>query len=143
MNEKAVELAPSDSQVLAFLGNVLIDSGRLREGIQKMQRAIRLCPFPPAWYLTVLGAGFHLNGDNEAAISALEQAAEREPDSVLSRLWLASALAEMGRLDDARAVSKTGIDIEPAFDVMSWANSFSSKSHMRLKDNLLAAGFLE
>jgi adenylate cyclase len=142
-NEKAVELAPSDSQVLAFLGNVLIDSGRVREGIQKMQRAIRLCPFPPAWYLTVLGAGFHLNGDNEAAISALEQAAEREPDSVLSRLWLASALVEMGRLDDARAVSKTGIDIEPTFDVMSWANSFSSKSHMRLKDNLLAAGFPE
>ena len=143
MNEKAVELAPSDSQVLAFLGNVLIDSGRAREGIQKMQRAIRLCPFPPAWYLMVLGAGFHLNGDNEAAISALEQAAEREPDSILSRLWLASALVEMGRLDDARAVSKTGIDIEPAFDVMSWANSFSSRSHMRLKDNLLAAGFPE
>ena len=143
MNEKAVELAPSDSQVLAFLGNVLIDSGRVREGIQKMQRAIRLCPFPPAWYLTVLGAGFHLNGDNEAAISALEQATEREPDSVLSRLWLASAFVEMGRLDDARAVLKTGIDIEPAFDVMSWANSFSSKSHMRLKDNLLAAGFPE
>ena len=143
MNEKAVELAPSDSQVLAFLGNVLIDSGRVREGIQKMQRAIRLCPFPPAWYLMVLGVGFHLNGDNEAAISALEQAAEREPDSVLSRLWLASALVEMGRLDDAREVSKTGIDIEPAFDVMSWANSFSSKSHLRLKGNLLAAGFLE
>jgi adenylate cyclase len=143
MNEKAVELAPNDSQVLAFLGNVLIDSGRVREGIQKMQRAIRLCPFPPAWYLTVLGAGFYLNGDNEAAISALEQAAEREPDSVLSRLWLASALVEMGRLDDAREVSKAGIDIEPAFDVMSWANSFSSKSHLRLKGNLLAAGFLE
>jgi adenylate cyclase len=143
MNEKAVELAPNDSQVLAFLGNVLIDSGRVREGIQKMQRAIRLCPFPPAWYLMVLGVGFHLNGDNEAAISALEQAAEREPDSVLSRLWLASALVEMGRLDDAREVSKTGIDIEPAFDVMSWANSFSSKSHLRLKGNLLAAGFLE
>ncbi len=108
-----------------------------------MQRAIRLCPFPPAWYLTVLGAGFHLNGDNEAAISTLEQAAEREPDSILSRLWLASALVEMGMLDDARAVSKTGMDIDPAFDVMSWANSFSSKSHMRLKDNLLAAGFPE
>ena len=118
INEQEVELVPSDSQAPAFLSNILIDSGRVREGIQKMQMAIRLCPFPPAWYLTVLGAGFHLNGDNEAAISALEQAAEREPDSVLSRLWLDSALVEMGRLDDARAVSKTGINIEPAFDVM-------------------------
>ena len=143
MCEKAVELAPGDSGQAAFLSNVLIDSDRVKEGIQKMQRAIRLCPFPPSWYLLVLGIGFHLDADNEAAISTLEQAVKREPDSHIPRLWVASALVEMGRLDDARAVSKTGIDIEPTFDVMSWANSFSSKSHMRLKENLLAAGFPE
>jgi Tfp pilus assembly protein PilF len=36
MNEKALELAPGDSRMVDFLGNVLIDSGRIREGIQKM-----------------------------------------------------------------------------------------------------------
>ena len=71
MAEKAVELAPNNSLAQAFLGNVLMDSGRIKEGIQKMQKAIRLCPFPIPWYLMVLGAGYHLNGDNNAAITHL------------------------------------------------------------------------
>ena len=143
MCEKAVEFAPSDSLVLACLGNVLIDSGKLKAGIQKAQRALRLCPFPPTWYLSVLGAGLHLNGDNEAAISILERAAEREPNSTLSRLWLAVALVETGRLDDAHAVTEAILDIEPGFSAMDWASSFKSNSHARIKDNLLAAGFTE
>jgi TolB-like protein/Tfp pilus assembly protein PilF len=143
MSEKAVELAPSDSLVLALLGNVLVDSGRLKEGIQKIQRAIRLCPFFPAWYLIVLGAGLHLNGDNEAAISALEHATERESTSHFSRLWLASALVEVRKLDEARVISKAVLDIEPNFSAANWAKNFSSKSHERLKDNLLTAGFPE
>ena len=141
MCEKAVELAPSDSLTLAHLADVLIESGRVAEGIKKMQRAIRLCPFPPAWYLMLLGAGFHVNGDSELACSALELAVERQPDSHLPRVWLASALVESGRPDEARTVSKAVLDIEPTFSSVGWANKFKSKSHKRLKDNLLAAGF--
>ena len=141
MNEKALNLAPGDSRMTGFLGNVLIDSGRIKEGIQKMQRAIRLCPFPLPWYLLVLGAGHHLNGDNEAAIATLEQAAERMPESVIPRLWLVSALVDSGRLDEARSGSRAIIDIEPDFSAIDWADSFSSKTHARLKQNMLAAGF--
>jgi len=143
MAEKAVELAPNNSLAQAFLGNVLIDSGRIKEGIQKMQKAIRLCPFPIPWYLMVFGAGYHLNGDNNAAITALNQSIEREPESHLARVWLASTFAEIGRFEEAKAVSKEVLDIEPNFSASSWANSFKSKSHARLKDNLLAAGFPE
>ncbi len=141
--EKSVELAPNNSLAQAFLGNVLIDSGRIKEGIQKMQKAIRLCPFPIPWYLMVLGAGFHLDGNNNSAIAALDHAIEREPDSHLPRVWLASALVEAGRLVEAKAVSREVIDIEPKFSTLHWANSFKSKSHVRLKDNLLAAGLPE
>jgi tetratricopeptide (TPR) repeat protein len=122
------------------LGNVLIDSGQIKEGIQKMRKAIRLCPFPIPWYLMVFGAGYHLNGDNNAAVTALKQAIEREPESHLPRVWLASTFAEIGRLDEAKAVSREVLNIEPNFSVLRWANSFKSKSHKRLKDNLLAAG---
>ena len=143
MSEKAVDLAPSDSRALALLANVLIDSGRLKEGIQRMQRAIRFCPFPPASYLFILGAGFHLNGDNLTAISALEQALIRIPDSIVPRLWLATVFVEIGKIDEARAVSKEVLDIEPNFSAASWANSFKSKTHAHLKDNLIAAGLPE
>ena len=143
MSEKAVELAPSDSILLALLANVLIDSGQLKEGIQKIRRAIRLNPFPRPWFLSLLGTGFHLLGQNETAIYALGQAVEREPDSHLARVWLASTLAEMGRLDEAREVSKAILSIDPAFSALSWAESYHSKSHERLKENLLAAGLPE
>jgi tetratricopeptide (TPR) repeat protein len=121
----------------------LIDAGRLKEGIQKLKSAIRLCPFPPGWYFSLLGAGYHLNGDNETAIFALEQAVEREPNVYYHRLWLSSALVEMGRLDEASAVAKAVLDIEPNFSVVNWSESFKAKTHARLKDNLLAAGFPE
>ena len=143
MAERAVELAPNNSLVQAFLGNVLMDSGRIEEGIQKMKKAIRLCPFPIPWYLMVFGAGYHLNGDNDAAITALNHAIEREPESHLARVWLASTFAETERFDEAKAVSKEVLDIEPNFSALRWANSFKSKSHERLKDNLLAAGLPE
>ena len=143
MCEKAVELAPGDAEAMALLANILIDSGRVKEGSQKIQKALRLCPFPPPWYLVLLGVGFHLDGDNEAAISTLEQAMERELDSNLGRPWLASTLVEMGKLDEARVVAQAALDIDPTFSTMGWAKMFKAKSHARLKDNLLAAGFPE
>jgi len=141
--ERAAEIAPGNSYSLAYLANVLIDSGQIKEGIQKMKRAIRLCPFPPEWFFTLLGTGFHLSGNNEAAIIALDLAVERGPRSYLPRLWLASTLVELGRLEEARATSKAVLEIEPEFSVVSWAGSFNSDSHARLKDNLLTAGFPE
>jgi hypothetical protein len=55
-------------------------------------------------------------------------------------VWLASTLAEIGRLDEAKAVAKEVLEIEPNFSALRWANSFKTKSHERLKGNLLAAG---
>jgi len=52
---KAVELAPGNSHVLAILGNVLIDSDRLKEGIRAVQKAVRLCPYPPGLVFGVIG----------------------------------------------------------------------------------------
>ncbi len=140
MNEKAFELAPSDSGVIAQLGSAMIDSGQVKEGLKKLHKALRLCPFPPAWYLGVLGRGHHLNGDNEIAISILEKAVQREPNSHLHRVWLTSALFESERFDEAYSVSESVISIEPAFSIDAWAEKFNSDKYTRIKKNLLAAG---
>ncbi len=60
-----------------------------------------------------------------------------------TRLWLASALVELGRLDEARLISRLVLNMEPGFSAVSWADSFQSETHARLKDNMLAAGFPE
>jgi adenylate cyclase len=141
MCRKAIEISPGNSYSVAYLANVLIDIGQITEGIQKMKRAIRLCPFPPVWYFMLLGIGYHLSGNNEAAIIALSLALKRDSNSYFARLWLASTLVEMGRLDEARAVSQAAFEIEPNSSALSWAENFKSESHARLKGNLIAAGF--
>ena len=143
MCERATELAPSDAEALALLANVLVHSGRVKEGSLKIQKALRLCPFPPPWYSVLLGACLHLDGDNEAAISALEQGIEREPESNLGRPWLASTLVEMGRLDEARVITKAALKIDPTFSTMGWSKMSQARSNPRLKGNLIAAGFPE
>jgi hypothetical protein len=90
-----------------------------------------------------LGHGYHLCGNNEAAVFALNLAAEREPGSHFARVWLASTLAEMASLDEASAISKAVLDIEPGFSVLRWLKSYKSITHTRLRDNLLAAGLPE
>lgn len=140
MGEKSLELAPSDSYAMAIHADRLIESGRVEEGIRRVKKAIRLCPFPPAWFLFLLGTGFHLKGDNDAAIYAFEQAIERESDAHLTRVWLTSALVDLGKLNEARSASRAVLEIEPSFSVEGWSKTFNSTAHFRIKDNLLVAG---
>ncbi len=141
--EKAVALAPSDGSVLALLGNALIETGDFARGIAKLKKAIRLCPFPPVWYLSVLGAGYYLDGDADSAIAALEAAIEREPDSNLARLWLIGALVESGQIEKARRLARDAMEISPEFDARSWVESFVSdaSAQQRVLDSLREAGF--
>ena len=90
-----------------------------------------------------LGIGLHLSKKNDEAIFALELAIERQPRSHLPLLWLASALVELQKLDDARLIVDQVLEIEPEFSVASWAERFFSASHAHLKDNLFTAGFLK
>ena len=143
MGQNAYELAPGGSETMATLADLLIEAGRIKEGLLLIKKAIRYSPFPPGWYLMALGVGFHLSKKNEEAILALDLAIERQPGSHLPLLWLTSALVELQRLDDARLIVDKVLEIEPGFSATSWAERFYSASHAHLKDNLLAAGFPE
>ena len=128
---------------MALQADRLIESGRVDEGIRLMRKAIRHCPFPPAWFLFILGMGFHIKGDNETAIHAFEQSLERDPESHLTNAWLTSALVELARLDDARKAAEAVLEIEPSFSVEAWSKAFNSSAHLRIKQNLLQAGLPE
>jgi adenylate cyclase len=143
MGEKAIALAPSDSYAMALQADRLIESGRVDEGIRRMRKAIRLCPFPPAWFLFILGMGFHIKGDNQTAIHAFELSLERDSESHLTNAWLTSALVELGRLDEARSAAEAVLEIEPSFSVEDWSKSFNFKAYLRVKANLLQAGLPE
>lgn len=143
LGEKSVELAPRDSYAMAIHADKLIESGEVDEGLRRIRKSIRLCPYPPAWFLFLLGMGLHLKGDNNAAIYAFKQAIEREPDSHITHVWITSALVDLGRFDEAQSASMAVLQIEPSFSVNNWSRSFNSPGHLRVKDNLISAGLPE
>ena len=141
MSSKSVELGPGDAYALAFRGDILIEAGEFAEGINSLKQAIRLCPFPPAWFLFILGMGFHLNGENDLALASIQHSIEREPGAFIPLLWLTSVLVETGRKDEAISIAREACTMEPSFSVERWASKFSPLSHKRIKENLLTAGF--
>ena len=143
IGEKAISLGPNDSYALAIHADRLIESGQVDEGLRRLKKAIRLCPFPPAWFLLLVGTGYHLKGENDAAVYALKLAIERQSDSHLMHAWLASALVDLGRLEEAQAASRRVLDLEPSFSAGSWSKTFNSEAHLRIRDNLLTAGLPE
>jgi len=143
MNKKAFELAPNDAGVVAMLGNALVHSGKFKDGIRKFYKALRLCPFPPHWYFGLLGFALHLNSENEHAISVLKKAVEREPNSHSPRIWLTSALFEVGEYDEANEMAETVLAIESDFSVETWSKKFDAELVARVCTNLIAAGLPE
>jgi adenylate cyclase len=140
MNEKAFQLAPNDAGVVAIQGSTLVFCGKVKEGIRKIYKALRLSPFPPPWYLTKLGYALHIDGDNVRAIPVLRTAVKKEPNSHLGRVWLVSALFEAGEISEAREFSESVLAIEPDFSVNSWVKEFDGEQINRVSANLLSAG---
>ena len=143
MCEKGLELAPFDPENLVLSAIVFFEIGRVTEGIKNVQKAIRRCPVTPAWFFSVLGIGFQLNGDNKLALLALEQAIKSEPTLWIARIWLASAFINLNRFDDAIEMAKEILEIEPSFSVNQWVQQFNTRSCKQIQANLLAAGLPE
>ena len=143
MNKKAFELAPNDAGVVALLGNALVISGKVKDGLRKIYKALRLCPLPPHWFYGLLGTALHLNSENEHAISVLKKSIEREPNSHLARVWLTSALFEVGEYDEANEIAETVLAIEPDFSVKTWSKEFDAELVTRVCANLIGAGLPE
>ena len=143
MNKKAFELAPNDAGVVALLGNALVISGKVKDGLRKIYKALRLCPLPPHWFYGLLGTALHLNSENEHAISVLKKSIEREPNSHLARVWLTSALFEVGEYDEANEIAETVLAIEPDFSVKTWSKEFDAELVTRVSANLIGAGLPE
>ena len=141
--EKAVILAPSHSWVIALSAMVLNYSGRPRDAIPRIKRAIRLSPIHPVWFLSALGNAYYLTGKLDSAIDTFKKAVEREPESALPNIGLTYALVAAGINEEAKSAAAEVLRIDPAFSVTSWTQRHpltASTQIERLGKNLLDAG---
>jgi TolB-like protein/Tfp pilus assembly protein PilF len=99
--EKAIELAPSDSWALAFLGLVCIYGGKSERAVAVLKTALRLSPHPPNWYIESFAMAHLWIGDLAAAQEAAEENFRLEPDDQDAHMILATVYGFQRREDDA------------------------------------------
>ncbi|WP_439615369.1 winged helix-turn-helix domain-containing tetratricopeptide repeat protein [Shinella sp.] len=117
---KAIALDPNEADTFAALSDIAVLAGRVGEGLEHIRKAFRLNPFPASWYYLTLGQALYAAGDYEAAVETLRR---DETYRTSSRRFLAASLAQLGRLDEARAEAELFLVGNPDFTTRHWATT--------------------
>ena len=115
---RAIELDPNEADAWAALSDVAVLAGWIDEGLEHIRKAFRLNPYPASWYYSTLGQAQYACRDYEAAVETLRR---DETYRTSSRRFLAASLAQLGRLDEARAEVELFLVGNPHFTTSHWA----------------------
>ncbi|MGI9524597.1 MAG: BTAD domain-containing putative transcriptional regulator, partial [Hyphomicrobiaceae bacterium] len=141
--ERAVALAPNHAENLAIAGAVLNKSGQPERSFELINRAMRLCPIYPSWYLYVLATACRLLHRSDTAVSVFEQGIKRNPDNLSMHVGLASTLGELSREQEARLSVTEILRLDPDFSISGYARQLSYRDPAelaRFEDGLRKAG---
>jgi len=146
--QKALALNPTHAETLGNLGGFLKRSGRGRQAIPILEKAVRLEPFHPPHWLSWLGQAHFQAEGYEDAIAVLELAVQHEPDYIGFYVNLAASYAMMGQLDKARTAGKEILRLNPDFTISAFKAYISVSNRNagdveKLADGLRLAGLPE
>jgi TolB-like protein/cytochrome c-type biogenesis protein CcmH/NrfG len=140
---KAIELDPNEADAWATLSDIAVLAGRVGEGLDHIRKAFRLNPFPASWYYLMLGQAQYAAGGYEAAVKTLRR---DETYRTSSRRFLAASLAQLGRIDEARAEVELFLVGNPHFTIRHWVATEPFRDAAVLEhfvDGFRKAGFPE
>jgi adenylate cyclase len=145
--EQALALSPNLALAHGVLGAALLFSGRPKEGLAALQTCNRLNPRDYATLplrLNQIALGLYFCREYEAAVQAAKKGIRSYPNFPLTYRWLAAALGELGRIEEAKETLKAAIAIAPAsFDMyvrnrVSWMRP---EDHAHMLEGLRKAGW--
>jgi len=99
---------------------VLIWSGRPKEGRVALENSIRLDPRHPnmGLHLGNVVVSFYLSREYDAAVEAARRAIRSYPDFPNTYRWLAAALGQAGRIEEAKEALEKAVAVVPgSFDM--------------------------
>jgi adenylate cyclase len=143
--DRALALDPNYADAYGLLGAVLSFAGRPDEGLETIEKAKRLNPAVTG-YLQADAFAYFALGHHEDAIDALGRSIERNPTSVLSRVFLAASYANAGRVGDAQWEVVEILTLDPALSidrVREWVPFTTAEPLERMVDGLRLAGLPE
>jgi len=118
--ESALAISPNLADAHGALGSVLTRSGHPREGRIALEKCIRLDPHNPNnnLQLLVITISYYLSHEYDAAVEAAKCGIRAYPDHSNQYRWLAAALGQTGRIEEAKEALAKAIAIAPAaFDM--------------------------
>ena len=143
---KAVAMAPNHANVIASSATVLTKCGQPEIGMQRIKKAIRLCPIYPMWYLVSLGQTCRVLGKTEDSIKTYVEMLGRDPDHIEGHIGLAGVSGESGSKEQAIASAAEVLRINPNFSIDRYFSSIAYRDQkiiMRFAEGLRKAGLPE
>ncbi|WP_027062226.1 adenylate/guanylate cyclase domain-containing protein [Mesorhizobium loti] len=144
--QRALELNPNDADVMMDFASCLSCAGRAVEGLEVAQKAIRLNPLHPEWYVLQLGQICHDAHRYDEAIAAFQSL--RSVETVNLYLYLAASHAALGDLVDAKKAVERIKQMDPSATITGRTGPemtpYKNPSDLKhLRDNLRSAGLKE
>ncbi len=125
--ERGVELDPNSAVANFYLAQVLRYSGRSKEAIPLLRKALRLEPMAPDIYVQNLALAYFQTGDCKEAIAVCEKGLKRDPVHLSSRVIMAAVYGSCGREKEARKEATEVLRINPKFTVESFTKNLPYK----------------
>ena len=113
--KKAVALNPNFSDW--YFGMALLRAGEPASAITNIETHMRFDPFCSPWALGQLGLAHYLLKEYSKALRPLRELTSRLPNMRQGHVWLAASLAQLGRLDEARAEAAEILRIDPKYTI--------------------------
>jgi adenylate cyclase len=139
-------MSPNLTGAHEVLGATLIFSGQPKEGLAALETGIRLDPRDPrsAVRLNQMAVGLYFSQEYEAAIEAAKRAIRSFPDYPNPYRWVAAALGQLGRIEEAQEALEKAIAVAPAsfgMYVRARVPWMRPDDHAHMLDGLSKAGW--
>ena len=100
---RAIARDPNDPEAYIAMAWAMITTGRPGPGLELVERAMRLNPTYPNYYVLARGMAYFAMDDLERAADVFAQALERDRGAIELAPPLAATYARLGQREDARA----------------------------------------
>jgi TolB-like protein/class 3 adenylate cyclase/Tfp pilus assembly protein PilF len=132
--ERALALDRNMAGAHALIGQNKLFIGRAEETEAHVLEALRLSPRDPWAYIWRLTAGFAacLLGRNEEAASWFRQSIEANRNFALCHFIYGTALANIGRMGEARSEVAAGLSLDPHFSITNFQSAIQSDNRVFL-----------
>jgi len=144
---RAIALGPNDALAHTLLAQTMYFAGRFTEAVELAERAIRLSPYCPAYYLLHLGLAYREAGRYGDAIVTFKRFLERSQKGEFPvdapHLGLAATYGLLGREEEARIHVAEILRVFPRYSLETYkrTNFFKDPAHLeRILDALSKAG---